>query len=92
MSRKNNKKSENANMDCSAGKNSLSTNPVKNCIIYDEKVYYVHPIYTNYAASKYGKVINCKTLRTLVCRQNHTGYLSVGVRSDDKKTKDLHSS
>ena len=81
MMKKNNLKYENANMDSSAGKNSLSTNPVKNYIIYEDKVYYIHPIYTNYGASKSGKVINRDTLKPFSGFKNDNGYLSVTVNS-----------
>ena len=31
--------------------------------LIDEKKYYIHPIFTNYAASKDGEILNVKTGR-----------------------------
>ena len=85
MSRKNNQKYENANMDSLAGKNSLSTNPVKDYIIYEDKVYYIHPIYNNYGASKSGKVINRETLKPFFGTKNDNGYVHVSLKYPHKK-------
>lgn len=59
----------------------------KNTIIYNEKIYYIHPIYTNYGASKSGKVIHCNILKPFVGSKNHTGYLQVAVSSKNNKQK-----
>ena len=60
----NNRKSENANMDSSTGKNSLSSNPVNHTIIHNDKTYYVHHIHDNYGASKDGSIINLERKET----------------------------
>ena len=89
MMKKNNLKYENANMDSSAGKNSLSTNPVKNYIIYEDKVYYIHPIYTNYAASADGYVINLRILEPTKGRLRRNGYLGTCVYHQQMSTRRL---
>ena len=38
------------------------------------KKYYKHPVFTNYAASMEGKVINLKNGRKMKMCKNHTGY------------------
>ena len=48
--------------------------------------YYIHPVFTNYAASKEGEVINVKTGKKLKMVKNHAGYYRFGLR-DEKRTK-----
>ena len=85
--------SDKAYMDSMTGENPLSSNPVKDYVIYEDKKYYIHPIYNQYGASKSGKVINHQTMRKLVGRQNHNGYLSISVKTINKtkqKTMQAH--
>ena len=81
------KKSDNANMNFSAGENSSESNSATNTLIHDGKTYHIHPIYHNYAASKDGYIINRKRLKARKGRLNLTGYLETTVRSDDCKIK-----
>ena len=62
-------------------------NLVKNYVVYKDRKYYIHPIYNNYGASKSGKVINCQTMNKLVGNKNHTGYVTIYVKANDKKQK-----
>ena len=48
-------------MDSSAGENLAKLNPVKDYVIYDDKVYYIHHIYDRFAASKDGSIFNLQT-------------------------------
>ena len=55
------------------------------------KKYYQHPVYTNYAASKEGEVINVKTGRKLKMGKNHAGYYKFGLQyKKRRKTYFLH--
>ena len=42
--------------------------------LIDEKKYYIHPIFTNYAASKDGEILNVKTGRILKKNLTYQGY------------------
>ena len=44
------------------------------------KKYYQHPVFTNYAASKEGEVINVKTGRKMKMCKNHAGYYRFNFR------------
>ena len=79
--------SDKAYMDYMSGENSLLPKTVKNYVIYNEKRYYTHPIYTSYAASKSGKVINCQTMRKLIGRKNYNGYMQIFLKMNNKKQK-----
>ena len=76
MERENNQKD---NMGSFSGENPLSQNPEEKTIIHNEKTYYIHPIYTNYAASKDGYVINLKRLIPRKGRLRSNGYLDTCV-------------
>ena len=58
----------------SVGNQSSLPKPTAKTIIHNEKVYYIHPIYTNYAASKDGYIINLKRLIPRKGRLHSTGY------------------
>ena len=47
------------------------------------KKYYQHPVFTNYAASKEGEVINVKTGKKIKMVKNHAGHYRLGLQ--DKK-------
>ena len=79
--------SDRAYMEFQSGVIPSSSNTEKDYVICNGKVYHKHPIYTNYGASKSGKVINWNTLKILLGNKNNTGYLAVGIRTNDKKTK-----
>ena len=85
MSKVENQKSENQLLDSSTKKLSTKT------IIYNGKTYYIHPIYNKYGASKSGKVINCQTMHKFLGGKNHTGYVSVNVKSNDNKQKTMQA-
>ena len=76
-------------LDSSAGENSSTQIPAENTIIFNGKIYYIHPIYTNYCTRKSGKVFNCKTMYQLIGRNNHTGYHHFTIKTDNKKTKSV---
>ena len=48
---------------------------IKKRVIIDGKKFYKHPVFSNYAANKNGKVINVKTGRIIRMANNGTGYL-----------------
>ena len=50
------------------------------------KKYYQHPVFTNYAASKEGEVINVKTGRKLLkMGKNHAGYYRFGLQHKKRR-------
>ena len=49
------------------------------------KKYYQHPVFTNYAASKEGEVINVKTGRKLKMGKNHAGYYRFGLQHKKRR-------
>ena len=53
----------------STGENLAKLNPVKDYVIYDDKVYYIHHIYDRFAASKDGSIFNLQT------KQRGIGYI-----------------
>ena len=53
---------QNPDMIDSAGDQSSEQNPAAKTIIHNGKVYYIHPLYTNYTASADGYIINLKRL------------------------------
>ena len=52
---------------------------MKQRVIIDEVKYYKHPVFSNYAASKNGDVINVKTERILKMKDNGHGYLYFNI-------------
>ena len=61
---------------------------IKQRVIIDGVKYYKHHVFTNYAASKNGKVINVKTGRIIRMSKNGNGYLKFNL-SDKKNLKNL---
>ena len=55
-------------------------------VLIDGKKYFIHPVFSNYAASKEGEVINMKTGRIMKMRDNGFGYLRF-TYSDNKLEK-----
>lgn len=51
-------------------------------VFINGKKYYQHPVFSNYAASKNGEIVNVKTEK---CKKNDKGYYQFKVC--DKKTK-----
>ena len=51
------------------------------------KKYYQHPVFTNYAASKEGEVINVKTGRKMKMCKNHAGYYRFNFRYKKRRRK-----
>ena len=51
------------------------------------KKYYQHPVFTNYAASKEGEVINVKTGRKMKMCKNHAGYYRFDFRHKKRYRK-----
>ena len=49
------------------------------------KKYYKHPVFTNYAASKEGEVINLKNGRKMKMRKNHAGYYRLNLSHQKRK-------
>ena len=84
---KNHEKMGNENLESTDVQNTLSHHLRKNTIIYEDKVYYVHPIYTDYGASNSGKVINRQTLKPSFGNKQHNNYLQVSVNSINRKQK-----
>ena len=69
----------------SVGNQSSLPKPTAKTIIHNEKVYYIHPIYTNYAASKDGYIINLKRLIPRKGRLHSTGYFQTDVYHNGRK-------
>ena len=49
---------------------------IKQRVIIDGKKFYKHPVFSNYAASKNGDVINVRTEKILKMAKNGSGYLN----------------
>ena len=79
------KKSDNANMNFSAGENSFTQIPAINTVFHDGKTYFIHHKYDNYAASTDGYIINRKRLIPSKGRLQLNGYLQTTVHSNGKK-------
>ena len=65
-------------MENQKSENQLLNSSV-NTLVCNGKIYYIHPIYNNYAASKDGYIINCKRLKPRKGRLHLTGYLQTSV-------------
>ena len=53
--------------------------------------YYIHPVFTNYAASNKGEVVNIKTGRKMKMSSNNVGYCKFNLRFENRtKTILLH--
>ena len=52
---------------------------IKRRVIIDEKKYYKHPVFTNYAANEDGSIINVKTGKNRKMSKNHRGYLFFSI-------------
>ena len=61
---------------------------IKQRVIINGEKYYKHPVFSNYVASKNGKVINVKTGRIIRMSKNGNGYLKFNL-SDKKNLKKL---
>ena len=57
----------------------------KQILLIGDKKYYIHPVFTNYAASKEGKVINIKTGRKMKMCKNHAGYYRFNLYHKKRK-------
>ena len=79
------KKSDNANMNFSAGENSSTQIPATNTVFYEGKTYHIHPIYNNYAGSEDGYIINRKRLNPRKGRLRFDGYLQTTVYNQNGK-------
>ena len=49
-------------------------------ILNGGKKFYIHPIFTNYAASKDGEILNVKTGRILKKKFDYLGILSISSK------------
>lgn len=59
-------------------------------LIINGKKYYQHPVFSNYAASKDGEVINVKTVKILKMINHRNGYLYFSI-CDKKLEKPSHT-
>ena len=57
----------------------------KQILLIGDKKYYIHPVFTNYAASKEGKVINIKTGRKMKMCKNHAGYYRFNLQHKKRR-------
>ena len=55
---------------------------IKQRIIINGKKYYKHPVFSNYAANKNGKVINVKTGRIIRMSNSGNGYLKFNIYNE----------
>ena len=51
----------------------------KQILLIGDKKYYIHSVFTNYATSKEGEVINVKTERKMKMCKNHAGYYRFNI-------------
>ena len=63
----------------------------KQKIVILEKRFYIHPVFSNYAASKDGEIVNLKRMRPFRGRLNNCGYLLVNVSAPKEKKKTYSS-
>ena len=75
----------------SSGDQSSEKNPAAKTVIHNGKVYYVHPLYTNYAASADGYIINLKRMIPRKGRLRNDGYFDTSVYKDGNCKKMLSS-
>ena len=54
----------------------------KKRVIIDGKKYYPHPVFSNYAANKNGKVINVKTGKNIKTSNSGNGYLKFNIYNE----------
>ena len=54
-------------------------------VLIGGKKYYIHPVFSNYAASKEGELINVKTGRKLKMGKNHAGYYRFGLQHKKRR-------
>ena len=62
---------------------------IKQRVVIDEKKYYKHPVFSNYAANKNGEIINVKTGKNIRMVNNGNGYLFFNI-CDKKLEKPLN--
>ena len=60
-----------------------------NTIIYNGKIYYIHPVYNQYCVRKSGKVFNCETMNQIIGSKRYNGYVKVTLKIDNKKQKTI---
>ena len=59
-------------------------------IVILEKRFYIHPVFTNYAASKDGEIVNLKRMKPFRGYLNNAGYLLFTINSPIKKSYCSH--
>ena len=57
---------QNPDMVESVGVQSFKQKPIAKTININDKIFYIHPMYTNYASSNDGQLLNMKTKRLLM--------------------------
>ena len=62
----------------------------KKRVIIDGKKFYKHPVFSNYAANKNGKVTNIKTKRIIKMFNNGNGYLFFAIYGEKRKNYYQH--
>ena len=62
----------------------------KKRVIIDGKKFYKHPVFTKYAASKDGNIINVKTKRIIKMFNNGNGYLFFAIYGEKRKNYYQH--
>ena len=62
---------------------------IKQRVIINNKKYYKHPVFDNYAANKNGEVINVKTERIIRMSKSGSGYLKFGLSNKKKLEKTI---
>ena len=63
----------------------------KKRVIIDGVKFYKHPVFTNYAASKDGDVINVKTKKIMTMSKNNCGYLYFNIYNKKLKKSKPHA-
>ena len=64
---------------------------IKQRVIIDGVKYYKHDVFTNYATTKDGDVINLKTKKIMKLRKNNSGYLYFNIYEEKLKKTKIHS-
>ena len=59
----------------------------KRKVVILEKRFYIHPVFTNYATSKDGVIVNLKKMKPFIGFITNSGYLTFAIRLVKEKAK-----
>ena len=83
---------QNPDMVESVGVQSFKQKPIAKTININDKIFYIHPMYTNYASSNDGQLLNMKTKRLLMGSKIKDGSRRITLNQSPlpKKTIAFH--